>query len=97
MVVGYKDFIEELKNDIEERTEKIFKGGMEVIVNFQKDPEKWTPKMHDNLRQMGYVDALEYIYKFLKNNALGYDMEDLKEIEKNYDESTSENSDNNVQ
>ena len=97
MVVGYKDFIETLKNDIEERTEKIVKDGMKVIKNFQDDPEKWTPKMHDNLRQMGYVDALQFMYKQLTNYAIGYDMEDLKEIEKNYDESTSENNDSNVQ
>lgn len=97
MVVDYKDFMETLKNDIEERTANIVKNGREVIMNYDKDPAKWTPKMHDNLREMGYVDALQFMYKQLTNYALGYDMEDLKQIEENYDESTSENNDTNIQ
>lgn len=97
MVVGYKDFMETLKNDIEERTVKVVKEGKEVIMNFEKDPDKYTQKMHENLKQMGYVDALQFMYKQLTNYALGYDMEDLKQIKENYDESTSENNDSNVQ
>lgn len=97
MVVGYKDFMEKLEEDIQQRNSKVIKDGIQILANFEKDPEKTAIKMHENLRLMGYVDALRFMQTQLKNYALGYDMEDLKQIEKNYDESTSENNDNNIQ